>query len=711
MVSTLTPKKAIASPEQILGLFPCRNRGIWNGKDNRLKEDGKPAWTERKFINGEDLARFGEKDFFLGVSFNVKTCYGMADIDRGSPIHPENNWSEFKRFLEWLDSIGFISPLILRSSHSGGLHIYLICPEEVGSYALGASLTDRARAADFEVAKGKLEFFPNKKSKNANYGKHRLPLQQGSLILDSDLTPIGDSWELFNQLWEYAAEKNDLAEIKKFLSDNFKLSRGIAVNGKLSLSSKQQAWKAALKKTIDRGWNGSDQTETILGAIAAYGVVFENEGQGITDLDELTAYVIKTAENAPGYSQWCRNAPDYCGQEKAESTPIEVRARGWAKSSLHSNNPVGFSPKQIEAVKATLPEKELTPEERKQDALERQLTAVDEAIANNLTFPTKTKAMDWLVEAAKTSMQTINKNMVILWEKIKTLIVPSQKQSEQPQDKDHNNISETALSSPKLSCNSLPCKDSGDSGDEDKGKQSSCNPLPCKDSNDISNNYININDLCIYPEGNELESEDYPAYEQGRETRHLSFQQLGTSVSAQDRLPNTQIVSLTTAKSENDLTSLSYLKSQQLQHIQEKRQLMRICKALCRLPKPELFAELDQLVSHFGLSVVTDWTDELNNYAVSVGFEIWKQHQQSRQEQIISSAHNVEPTLSVEILNAVQDGIVALYEGNQKPMQMLCSKYQNFSLIRRAAWELEQYFGAVGMVQTLMQRWQNLGST
>ena len=46
----------------IFELFPCRYRGIIATKS----VGGKPRWFERKYLNDSDIARYGEKDFFLG---------------------------------------------------------------------------------------------------------------------------------------------------------------------------------------------------------------------------------------------------------------------------------------------------------------------------------------------------------------------------------------------------------------------------------------------------------------------------------------------------------------------------------------------------------------------------------------------------------------------------------------------------------------------
>lgn len=62
------------------------------------------------------------------------------------------------------------------------------------------------------------------------------------------------------------------------------------------------------------------------------------------------------------------------------------------------------------------------------------------------------------------------------------------------------------------------------------------------------------------------------------------------------------------------------------------------------------------------------------------------------------------PKLPWEILGAVQDAIMALTTGDRKPMQQLCNRLQNASIIHQAISQLEE-LGAVGLNHIFISRW------
>lgn len=515
-------------------------------------------------------------------------------------------------------------------------------------------MRDEAIAAGFEVKKGWLEIFPNPKNREARYMKHRLPLQDGSFILDSDLNPISHSMADFERHWKLAAESNDLALLKTAMKRSYLAFKGIKSGDRpYGLTPKQKKLKDDLEAYVATGWTGHGQTEEMLKRIARHTAMFAQEGRGVTDLEDGTRIALEMAMNAPGVSEWCRNHPDYMGspEHPREGQTLEVRVRGWMKCALRQYNPVMVRDiAKIQAVKATLPEKDLTPQERKQDALQRQLQAANEAIAQKLTFKNKTELMQWLVKQAKSSFQTLQKNWAILWEKVKSLIVSQEKKPEANQEKSFSLSPKLSLFVLKVSCNSLLRKACSDSESNDFTSSISCNPSHSKTSEPIQDVSININVLC---DSYGVEDRTFPlASQQDLEKEHLIFSGCRASGSAADQLSNALVVPTDQQTQNEDLAT-----------------------------------------------VLEEFADPVKESTVPVNSASVVQMITPKQE------------ISSDVLMEVQDAIVALYEGNQKLLQMLCSKYQNFSLIRRAAWELEQCFGAVGMVQALMQCWQNLGST
>jgi hypothetical protein len=132
---------------------------IWRGFNFiTAPNQPKPAWKTHKIPLhiGEFIQRYTDLSQLLGVGFDQDTDYLMADIDRSSPYHPDNNWPRFKDFLRAMASIGLKSTIVIRSSSSGGIHVYLPLPKQVGTFNLAVAAMVVAIDRGFEVAKGKL---------------------------------------------------------------------------------------------------------------------------------------------------------------------------------------------------------------------------------------------------------------------------------------------------------------------------------------------------------------------------------------------------------------------------------------------------------------------------------------------------------------------------------------------------------------------------
>ena len=467
-----------APPEEtILKRFPHR----WNGlKAFSVGNDGKPSWFTRKYISDSDLASFGKPGYFLGCGFGSTTQYGMLDIDRGSPYHPLNDHQAYDRLLETLEDVGFARVVVVQSSWSLGLHVYLVVPEPVKSFAFAASLQDVLSRNGFTVAKGILELFPNKKTKDAMFARHRYPLQEGSFILDADGNKVSDKLADFDRLWDAAAEKNDLEAIKGMLKASYKMARGFGlarsqkkINHDKKTGSDFLEWRERLERSIANGWTGDAETNDLLGEIAVYGVVFE----GLTDVSELANYILQTAENAPGYWQHCDHRP---GGSEAKKT--DKRAEEWARSALRHYSPSEKKGGKFKPVEILKEPKGLTPSEKRFDALQRQLKAVGEAIANGLTFKTITEARRWLAKTAGSSLATIAKNWTRLWDKLKDLI----KAPEPTPQKEPNPSPLLKLQLLKIMCILAQGKASSDSEEEIPETEKMCILAQGKDLKDFS---------------------------------------------------------------------------------------------------------------------------------------------------------------------------------------------------------------------------------
>ena len=301
-------------------------RQAWKQAHFAAKTQGKskPNWrtvTEYKIEPVVLWHRWKDPNDLVGVSFDKQTLYAVADIDRGSSIHPYNNEKAFREWLNSFEEIGLNHYVIVRSSFSKGLHIYFPLPKLTGTFNLACALQICSEQAGIKVKSGELEIFPNTKNfcryKPTAYKAHRMPLQPhtGSVILDNDLNPIGGETELFCDQMEWAAARQDM----EVLEIACNVAREIINFRRFGIRSKTQLakFKRDLEIMIAEGWTDKGQTNFLLGKIAAYGMIFtEHEGE------ELANYIAQTAQSCDGYTEYCNHKHD-----------IERRARDYGKSA------------------------------------------------------------------------------------------------------------------------------------------------------------------------------------------------------------------------------------------------------------------------------------------------------------------------------------------------------------------------------------------
>ncbi|MDX2242281.1 MAG: hypothetical protein NW224_16475 [Leptolyngbyaceae cyanobacterium bins.302] len=268
----------------------------------------------------------------VGVRFDHTTRYGMLDIDRHSPYHPAQDTTALPLIRTALETIGIARSLLIRSSFSGGLHLYLPLPEAVPTFGLALALKQCLEAQGFVVAQGKLEIFPNckayaKPGTYIEYNAHRLPLQpaSGSCLLDADGNPHSEDLEPFFQQWDTASAGQDMEELQHAIA-TARTNRKARSYRKTIVTE----WQQDLKDEIQEGWTGHGQTNHLLKTIACYGVVF-----AALEGDALTDYVERTAIASPGYTQWCQHQHE-----------IRLRSQVWARAAENYYWKIGDMPKR-----------------------------------------------------------------------------------------------------------------------------------------------------------------------------------------------------------------------------------------------------------------------------------------------------------------------------------------------------------------------------
>jgi hypothetical protein len=340
-----------------------------------------------------------DAETLIGVRFGKQTAYGLLDIDKGSDYLNE---TAVRDIFGALETIGITRPVVLRSSWSGGLHIYLPLPEPVGTFDLAVALKGTLEAQGFKVAEGQLECFPNTKTfgkhwlkQFVEYQGHRLPLQPGSgstLLASYNLQPIGGELDRFWSHWDFAAQAVDMEMLR------CAIAAGKANRRKHKrVWSKLHQWRSDLEHEISEGWTANGQTNQLLKAIATFGRVFV----GLAG-DDLAAYVSDTARDRPGFHLYCRHQHE-----------IHRKALCWARSVEGYYHPCRQDAQGGKDRNATYP---LQPapdgnKARMWDAVRRINEARNELLHLGWAWMDKTPS-DWaqaIVRLARCSMRTLYK--------------------------------------------------------------------------------------------------------------------------------------------------------------------------------------------------------------------------------------------------------------------------------------------------------------
>ncbi|MGB3768521.1 MAG: hypothetical protein WA947_18335 [Phormidesmis sp.] len=355
----------------------------------------KPNWqtesrhplSDRIIAQGADL---------LGVRPGSETTYALLDIDKGSPYHDRRDPLAIRGICEALEPLGLLSSLPLTSSHSGGRHLYFPISEALPSWQLGLVVTTLLENKGFKVRPGWLEVFPNRKPFAADgsyslFNGHRLPLQQGSYLLNDDLQPIASSQTTFVRQWHLAAAHNDISI--KVIEQTIRQAQRKAYR----LTGKAQKFLNDLFAEIEPGWSGPGQTNRILGRIAMRSYIFGHILGAEAPLTgkALAEDIARVTRALPGFKDFCGHQDD-----------LDRRAKDYAKSIEDSPNYYPYASGKVVKPKEG-------PTENQQRALEareniRQTTL--ELCRQNLLPETATARFELLCAYGTTGGGTLYKN-------------------------------------------------------------------------------------------------------------------------------------------------------------------------------------------------------------------------------------------------------------------------------------------------------------
>jgi hypothetical protein len=356
----------------------------------------KPKWrTNRKYrlTRGEFVKRHSDELTLLGVSFGATTRYFMLDIDKGSQYHPDKDITALPKLRQLLEQIGIVRTDLIRSSHSGGIHLYGCLPKNVSTIRLATLLHVTFIDAGIQIIKGQLECFPNpkpygEKGHYTYYNPHRVALQpnSGSLLLDEDGYILLSAENLTHENMlagfltrvEQSAQAQDMDLLHRMMDTcyaKYTSNAGIAKyqHHHKDYTEVAREWKENLELTIQTiGWTAHGQTNTLLPNFIAYGVVFLGfKGE------ELENCLYDLIQSAPGYHDYCRHQHEikavikgwventerngyyveYCGfPARSGLNPHLTAKRIKATRNQHNNNLAKRTEQRLNAILAALTE-------------------------------------------------------------------------------------------------------------------------------------------------------------------------------------------------------------------------------------------------------------------------------------------------------------------------------------------------------------------
>ena len=292
-----------------------------HGWDFILKETPESDWkTIKKYKLTEQKCwyKYIDPEKILGLRFGTKTRHGLFDIDLGSNHDPREQEKSLDKLKEELEHWGITRIFFVQSSFNGGLHFYFFFDRLINTFRLACVLNKVIADAGLEIKRGQLETFPNTKRYNSLFNGHRLPLQQGSYLLDKDYVPYSNAIEDFISAAEWSAFGNDTDLLESRLEsayDWFKVKKNtervynptpedkeFVEQVKYAQREIKEGFLNKIRIEVEQGFTGNSETNDLLLTIAKLGrILYGLSGQQYID------YIRETVTSCPGYVKYCRH--------------------------------------------------------------------------------------------------------------------------------------------------------------------------------------------------------------------------------------------------------------------------------------------------------------------------------------------------------------------------------------------------------------------
>ena len=287
------------------------------------------GWSSiRKPFTIEGLVKhFFNPDFVSGLRQEKLVRYGVADIDHKED-YASQYWDQFARSPELIElerraeQIG-CRVSFLRSSHSGGLHVFVSFPEAIHAWLAHWLMTWLLEASGMAVKAGQAEVFPSRidyrsDGQRARSNGFRLPGQEGSALIVAESFYEGAD-RIYGQLLDDLENTEDCRGWKRALNKckEFRYFR---------LKAERDFDRTGVTPETDIEWKEGGNSNEILRRITT---IVRLANRNIKCAIQIGRIIRDVAMSAPGFNQFA-----------SEATKKDLmRERGswgerWAKSSL-----------------------------------------------------------------------------------------------------------------------------------------------------------------------------------------------------------------------------------------------------------------------------------------------------------------------------------------------------------------------------------------
>ncbi|MEL6911516.1 MAG: hypothetical protein AAFO85_15090 [Cyanobacteria bacterium J06598_4] len=317
----LERKAELAIPQNLYALREKFSQLFPHGWDFIVKETAESTWkTIKKYKLTEQKCwyKYTDPEQIIGLRFGTETTHGLYDIDWGSIHDPREQEKSLSALKAELELYGIVSFVLLQSSDSGGLHLYFFLDRPVNTFRLACVMNKAAVEAKLKIERGQLETFPNTKRYNSLFNGHRLPLQQGSYLLDKDYTPYSSRLDHFLDATDWSAERNDTDLLESKLDEAYEWFKAQKNSSRVYSPTPEdkefieqvdyarreikEGFLNKIRTVVEQGFTGEHETNELLLTIAKLGrILYGLSGQSYID------YIAETITSAPGYVKYCRH--------------------------------------------------------------------------------------------------------------------------------------------------------------------------------------------------------------------------------------------------------------------------------------------------------------------------------------------------------------------------------------------------------------------